>query len=255
MLWVLGHAAHAELIDCGAIAANPAPYKVVLDDFFIVAPAAETDLTTLMERLNFSLRNQLNLLQQEIGSTIQVRLVPCKGRRPADDSDFTRPRAATLNSQRVVLEFWGVVDRVKPATGPARKEAWVRYVIMPLQDYNYGDANVPAFQDARYPRGALGADASDDQLLQNLPELTIYTLIGIGTKARYAKEYARATTALRKAEALVTDLRAQSDRPELKSLFDYIHAAVCETAAAAKNDAPHAGVVALIPVENCHAPH
>ena len=124
---------------------------------------------------------------------------------------------------------------------------------MPLQDYYFGNVAIPAVQDARYPRVDLHGNVSDDELLKNLPELTIYTLIGIGTKARHASEYPRATTALRKAEALVTDLRARDDRPELKSLFDYIHSAVCETVTAAKGDAPRGGLVAVIPVEDCHA--
>jgi hypothetical protein len=248
------HVARADLVDCGAIAASPAPYKIVLDDFVIIAPTVDDEATALMDRLKFRLQNQIDQLQKDIGNAVQVRLVTCKGRRPEDDSDFTQIRASTLNSQRVVLEFWGLVDSVDSA--PAQREARVRYVIMPLRDHYYNDTNVPALQAVRYPRQEGGsAAATENRLLENLPELTIYALIGIGTKARYAGEIARSMTALVKAEAMVADLRMRGDSEDLKSLFEYIRSAECETAAAAPSDPTHAGLVPLTPMEDCHAPN
>ena len=90
-------------------------------------------------------------------------------------------------------------------------------------------------------------------MLENLPELPIYALVGLGTKARHGANYLGAVTALRKAESMLADLRAQGDRPDLQSLFDYVHGEVCATITAAKADPDpsHAGVLASASVEDC----
>lgn len=247
-----GAIARADLIDCGAISGDPDRYKVVQDDFVIAAATADSDLSVLMDRLNYRAQNQIDQLMQEMGSTNSVRVVFCNGRRPSDPSDFTHSRASTLNAQHVVLEFWGVVDETQPAAGPVEREARVRYVIMPLQDYNFGQADVPALQSASYPRTGTSAPANSTQLLDNLPELTIYALIGIATKARHAIEYRQAITAYRKAQSLIADLLAQGNNASLESLAAFVHREVCDTMVAAKNNPAHAGFLADAPLEDCH---
>ena len=252
VLWAACQAtARAQLHDCPKIAENPTPYKVVIDDLVIAGPAPNSDLVSLRDNLRFRLQNELLFLPQQVGISTELMVVDCLDRKPSDSSEFTHDRASLLNSQRVLLEFWGLIEERRPANAAARREAQLHYVIMALQDYDYGDARVPATPSVRYPRAPAGTTASADKLLENLPELPIYALIGLGTKARHAANYPGAVTALRKAESLLADLRAMGDRQDLQSLFTYVHGEVCSTIGAAKSDPVRAGVLASASVEDC----
>ena len=244
-------AAYADLSDCPKIASSGALYKVVIDDLVMATPTPSGDLATFRGSVEDALQKELMLLPQQVGSNVALLIVDCTGRKPSGISEFNQSRASMLNSQGVLLEFWGLIEERRPPNAAARRGAELHYVIMALQDYDYGDPRVPATQSVRYPHTAAGTTASADKLLENLPELPIYALIGLGTKARHATNYPGAVTALRKAESLLADLRARSDRPDLQSLFDYVHREVCSTISAAKTDPVHAGLLANASVEDC----
>jgi hypothetical protein len=246
--------AHAELKNCGNLDANPGDYKVVLDDFSFASAAAQAnvELAALRDRLQFSFNSQLDALRakaRQLDRNMQVpmRLVFCAGRQPSlDGSDFTAARAEQLSDERVVVEMFAKLDLSAAGGGTFAPSARIGYVIPPVQHYAE-EADAPLHVLA-YPK--TGAAGSIEEL-ENLPELSAFALVGLGTKASKANRYDLAVWAFTRAEAGIADAKLAGTNPRLDALLAYVKRTACATRTSARNDPGYKGPLTLVPAQPC----
>jgi hypothetical protein len=243
-------AAQAELRQCDSLSSNPGAYKVVLDEFAFGSDAAKANesLARLHETLQFNFEVQvdaLNQAAQEINKKLKVpmRVVFCKQRQPSfDGSDFTAQLAERLSDERVVVEMWGRLD-LTTTDGTAAPRARIAYMMPPVHHYLDED-DAPPMHVLAYPK--VGSARSVEEL-ENLPELSAFALIGLGTKAAQAKQYDLAAFAFNRAVAGIADAKLGGSNARLDALLAYVKRATCETRASAKNDASYTGPLKLAP--------
>ena len=247
--------AHAQLKNCASLNANPGDYKVVLDDFAFASDAAKSnaDLAALRDRLKFNFNGQLDLLKasaRKLDRNLQVpmRLVFCAGRQPSlDGSEFTEALAERLSDERVVVEMWGTLDMRSSAGGALAPRAMIGYAIPPVQHY-HSDAEAPPIHVLAYPKIG-GAQSAEE--LENLPELSAFALVGLGTKAARANRYDLAVWAFTGAEAGIRDAQLAGSNQGLDALLAYVKRAACLTRASARGDQRYAGPLTLLPAQTC----
>jgi len=245
--------AHAALINCANLNLNPGDYKVVLDDFaFASLPAKNNaDLAALKDRLQFSFNGQLEALKasaKKLNQNLQVplRIVTCVGRQPSPSGDeFTDELAEHLSDERVVVEMWGTLD-IKVVGTTTSPRAMIGYAMPPVQHYGAGET--PAIHVLVYPKSG-NAQSADE--LENLPELSAFALVGLGTKAARASHYDLAVWAFSRAEAGILDAKLGGSTAELDSLLAYVKHIACTTRARARTDQNYAGSLKLLPPQAC----
>jgi hypothetical protein len=234
-------AARAQLVDCAAIR-YASSYKIVIDDLFFAKPAldADADLKLVMDRLRFTVNNQLTALALQMRDATHqstpLSLVSCPGRHPLDASEFDRDRAQDLTDSKVVLEVWGTLDgSVRDGKVDAR-EARVGYAVMPLRFYEFGAVDLPGVYVLRYPRSGGAPAGGFTGLLEQLPELDAYAALGVGLKAAKAKDFDLAVQFLKRAEALLGSVpkgASTLDAALQQALAKYVQKKTCETIEAA----------------------
>jgi hypothetical protein len=247
---LLAPAARAELVDCPAIRDNATAFKVILDEPAFTQKSLETDdeLQRIKARLSFTVNNQLQALGMEMRQAAQSAVlllsVSCRGRHPADASEFDRNRSQDLTASKVVLEVWALLDGSRQGDKVTSREAQIGYAVPPLRYYEAGAVELPGFYLLRYPR--TGTDLIG--ILDGLPELSAYATLGLGLKAAKARDYDVAVQYLKKAEALFgpatgtgTDLATLQKR----ALVDYVKRKSCETVQAALADTSYRGGLTL----------
>lgn len=247
--------AHAALINCANLDANPADYKVVLDDFSYASAAAKenSDLSALKERLQFNFNGQLDVLKaaaKQLDRNLQVplRLVFCAGRQPSLNGDeFTAALAERLSDERVVVEMWGTLDLKASAGATAVPRAMIGYTIPPVQHYLTED-EAPPLHVVSYPKVG-GAQSVDE--LENLPELSAFALVGLATKAARANRYDLAVWAFTRAEAGIVDAQLAGNTQRLDTLLGYVKRAACTTRERARADQAYTGLLKAVPAETC----
>jgi hypothetical protein len=246
--------AHADLINCAALSANPGDYKVVLDDFaFISVPASnKANVDALRDRLQFNLNGQLDALRlaaQKLNLNLQVpmRLVFCTGRRPSvSGSEFTDVLAERLSDNFVVVEVWGSLDLSPASRTDTTPRAIIGYVIPPVQHYVPASQLRP-IQIFTYAKSHGGGLEEQD----NLPELSAIALVGLGTKAARASHYDLAVWAFTRAELGIADAKIGGTNADVDSLLRYVKLAACQTRAQAKVDAVYSGALKGLPPQSC----
>jgi hypothetical protein len=247
--------AYAQLKNCASLNSNPGDYKVVLDDFAFASDAAKSnaDLAALRDRLQFNFNGQLDLLKasaRKLDRNLQVpmRLVFCAGRRPSlEGSEFTEALAERLSDERVVVEMWGTLDVRSNAGGAVAPRAMIGYAIPPVQHYHTDD-EAPPIHVLAYPKS--GAPQSAEEL-ENLPELSAFALVGLGTKAARANRYDLAVWAFTGAEAGIRDAQLAGSNQGLDALLAYVKRAACLTRASARSDQRYSGPLTLVPAQTC----
>jgi hypothetical protein len=246
--------AHAALINCAGISANPGDYKVVLDDFaFISVTGSDKEhVDALRDRLQFNLNGQLDALRiaaQKLDSNLQVpmRLVFCTGRQPSvTGSEFTDALAERLSDNFVVVEVWGRLDLNATSNTDSAAGAIVGYAIPPVQHYVPASELRP-IQIFAYPKSH--GDSLNDQ--DNLPELSAIALVGLGTKAARASLFDLAVWAFTRAEIGIADAKIGRANADLDSLLRYVKQAACRTRAKAKADPFYKGALKALPLQSC----
>jgi hypothetical protein len=247
--------AHAALTNCANLDANPADYKVVLDDFAYASVLAKNnaDLSALRDRLQFNFHGQLDVLKaaaKQLDRNLQVplRLVFCAGRQPSLNGDeFTSALAERLSDERVVVEMWGTLDLQANAGATPLPRAMIGYIMPPVQHYLSED-EAPPLHVVAYPKA--GAPHSVEEL-ENLPELSAFALVGLGTKAGRANRYDLAVWAFTRAEAGIVDAQLAGNTQRLDALLGYVRRAACLTRAKAQADQSYTGMLKAVPAENC----
>lgn len=246
--------AHADLINCAALSANPGEYKVVLDDFAFVSVsgANKEHVDALRDRLQFNLNGQLDALRiaaQKLNVSLQVpmRLVFCTGRRPSvSGSEFTDVLAERLSDNFVVVEVWGSLNLTPVSSTDPTPRAIIGYVIPPVQHYVPASELRP-IQIFTYPKSRGGQ--RDDQ--DNLPELSAIALVGLGTKAARASLFDLAVWAFTQAEIGIADAKIGGTNADVDSLLRYVKRAACQTRERAKVDAIYKGALKALPPQSC----
>jgi hypothetical protein len=202
-------------------------------------------------RFNFNgqiekLRSSATQLNQNL--RVPLRIVTCTGRNPSlDGNDFTATLAERLTDQRVLVEMWGKLVLKTAAAGSATRSAMVGYVIPPVQRY-VNTTEAPALHLVGYPKSGHAASAGE---LENLPELSAFALVGLGTKAARANQYDLAVWAFTRAEQGIRDAQLGGTNPNLDQLLAYVTRAACRTRESARNDQSYSGALKLVPAENC----
>src|SRR5258708_6661317 len=196
--------AHADLINCAALSANPGDYKVVLDDFAFVSLTGSNKehVDALRDRLQFNLNGQLDALRiaaQKLD--LPMRLVFCAGRRPSvSGSEFTDVLAERLSDNFVVVEVWGSLNLAPASSADPTPRAIIGYVIPPVQHYVPASELRP-IQIFTYPKSRGGNLLDQD----NLPELSAIALVGLGTKAARASLFDLAIWAYTQSDIRIAD--------------------------------------------------
>ena len=114
--------------DCRGIIAV-SDYKIAVDDVTPPPATGSAPASTDIQRLTAELQTQMEGIAVEEGGAIIA--VPCAGRRPASELDFSRLVVETLNDNNVVLEIWGSFEpSANPATGP---NARLQFVLVPVR--------------------------------------------------------------------------------------------------------------------------
>ena len=247
--------AQAALTNCANLNANPADYKVVLDDFSYASAAAKenADLSALKERLQFNFNGQLDVLKaaaRQLDRNLQVplRLVFCAGRQPSLNGDeFTKALAERLSDERVVVEMWGTLDLRSSAGAAPVPRVMIGYTIPPLQHYLTED-EAPPLHVIAYPKAGTGQSADE---LENLPELPAFALVGLGTKAARANRYDLAVWAFNRAEAGIVDAQLAGSTQRLDTLLVYVKRAACMTRVKAQADQTYTGLLKAVPAKTC----
>jgi hypothetical protein len=252
--FLLSSTAHAALTNCSNLNLNPGDYKVVLDELAFGSQLAKNnaDLAALKERLQFNLNGQLDALKasaKKLNQNLQVplRVVTCVGRQPSLNGDeFTDELAEHLSDERVVVEMWGTLDLKIVSGANASPRAMIGYVIPPVQRYVANEA--PAIQVLVYPKSGNVRSAEE---LENLPELSAFALVGLGTKATRASHYDLAVWAFTRAESGILDAQLGGSTEQLDALLAYVRHAACTTRARARTDQNYSGSLKLLPPQIC----
>jgi len=119
--------------DCRGIT-NVSDYKIAVDDVTPPPATGTAPASTDIQRLTAELQTQIEGIAVEEGGAIIA--VPCSGRRPTSELDFSRLVVETLNDNNVVLEIWGSFEpSAIPATsGP---NARLQFVLVPVRYYEH----------------------------------------------------------------------------------------------------------------------
>ena len=118
--------------DCRGIG-TVSDYKIAVDEV-TPPPAGTAPAPTDIQRLTAELQTQMEGIVVEEGGAIIA--VPCAGRRPASELDFSRLVVETLNDNNVVLEIWGSFE---PSANPATSgpNARLQFVLIPVRYYEH----------------------------------------------------------------------------------------------------------------------
>jgi hypothetical protein len=256
MSWLAGISlAHAQLKNCSNMNLQSKDYKVVLDDFAYASPSAKdnAELSALRARLQFTLNGQLDSIKssaRRLGSNLHVPLVLvfCAGRQPSLNGDeFTDTLSEHLSDGRVLVEMWGTLDVRTPAGKPPAPQAWIGYVIPPVQHYA-SDAETSSRHVTEYPKNGSAQSVGE---LENFPELAAYALVGLGTKASRAKNYDLALWAFSRAEVGLRDAQLAGTNDFIDTLLAYVKRTACLTHASARKDPGYSGPLTAVPARVC----
>ena len=215
---------------CDDLSANPADYKVLLDEFSVTPADAKgkQDLIGLYDELQFSVSGHLAVLGASAKKVNHDEVLPisyvfCQGQSGTfDESDLTDDRAERLTDELVVVEIRGTIALRTTGAGTTETTANVGYWMPPLRHYHR--KNLAArMHVVPYPR--LNRPPSIAELVR-LPEFPAFALIGLGTRAWKGKKYDLALWAFKRARDDLNN--AKLDGPRVEALKKYVDHAVCE---------------------------
>lgn len=187
-LFIFSNEAAAQITPCTKVT-QVEGLKVMLDEIYFLASSGTQPSSVSMQALAWKVSCQIRALKAELGaSTQQFELVPCLGRKPASESDFTRDQVSQLNAQRVVLEVWGVLQNSAGTAPQASPQALVGFAVIPLRFYEHFETNsgdMPGVYMAEFPFDI----TKPETLLEQSGDFKTYFTIGIGLKFFKEKIY------------------------------------------------------------------
>lgn len=196
--------------------------KVMLDEIYFLATSGTQPTSLSMQALSWKVSCQIRALKAELGaSTQQFELVPCLGRKPGSESDFTRDQVSQLNAQRVVLEVWGVLQNSAGTTPQASPQALVGFAIIPLRFYQHFETNsgdMPGVYMAEFPFDI----AKPETLLEQSSDFKTYFTIGLGLKFFKEKIYNSALKSFCQAQHSLQPGGNNPTDPDKIALLDYV---------------------------------
>lgn len=240
-----------QIIDCSETH-QTGIYKIYLDElYYDKSIASGEDLDIPQRRLSAELEIILRDITLGLEDTVHCAVSYCQGRKPLGTTNFNRALVNKLHSQDVILEVWGVLSTVKNESGESSYEAHIYYLLVPVWVESSNSLIQPGFQEEKY----IGTATSDNplDLLQNAPEIKIFTTICIGKNLLLNKEYVKALELLNKAKSQLDDYITSkksnssyepSDRE--KALIEYVNQIVRQTLSEAKESGKPIAGIALI---------
>ena len=132
-LWALTAQRAFGINDCRGIS-TVSDYKIAVDDVTPPPLTGTAPPSTDIQRLTAELQTQMEGIAVEEGGAIIA--VPCVGRRPASELDFSRLVVEALNDNNVVLEIWG---NFEPSADPTTSglNARLQFVLVPVRYYEH----------------------------------------------------------------------------------------------------------------------
>ncbi|MCI0615989.1 hypothetical protein L0244_23640 [bacterium] len=196
--------------------------KVMLDDIYFIAPSGTQPSGVSMQALAWKVSCQIRALKTELGASKErFELVPCLGRKPGSESDFTRDQVGQLNAQRVVLEVWGLLQNSAGATPESSPQALVGFAIIPLRFYEHFETNsgdMPGVYMAEFPFDI----TKPETLLERSADFKTYFTIGIGLKFFKEKIYNSALKSFCQAQHSLQPGGNKPTDPDKIALLDYV---------------------------------
>jgi hypothetical protein len=226
----------AQLRGCPEVAGSN-DRKVVLDAVYREA-GSSGQLTSLpTQRLRAKLQEQLSQLTADVD--VPTTVVECKNRVPSAAADFSEEQVRAYNSNRVVLEMWGLIAG---KAGAQKVNATVGYAVVPLRYYEFFKATAPT---ARIP-GVYFADYSVrtenlESLVEQSNELKIYASVGLGLKMLKEESFDQAKKSFCRASMMLRPPAGKTLDRDHKELQEYIDRMTGVTVDNALNSTAYSG--------------
>jgi hypothetical protein len=202
--------------DCPGIGAV-SDYKIAMDEVTPPTTGA-TPTPTDIQRLAAELQTQMEEIAVEEGGAIVA--VPCAGRRPASETDFSRLVVESLNDNNVVLEIWGSFE---PSANPTTSgpNARLQFVLIPVRYYehfvNSSQTMGGVYLILYTPAGSGTALA----LFEKSSELRASVALGMALKKIKEGRNALAMKYLCKAETSLKQQNSRIPKPKRDALLQY----------------------------------
>jgi hypothetical protein len=220
-LFIFSNEATAQITPCTKVT-QVEGLKVMLDDIYFLATSGTQPTSLSMQALAWKVSCQIRALKAELGaSSQQFELIPCLGRKPGSESDFTRDQVSQLNAQRVVLEVWGVLQNSAGATPASSPQALVGFAVIPLRFYEHFETNtgdMPGVYMAEFPFDI----AKPETLLEQSGDFKTYFTIGLGLKFYKEKIYNSALKSFCQAQHSLQPGGIKPTDPDKVALVDYV---------------------------------
>ena len=221
LMFLNGTSAHAEITPCRKVA-QVEGLKVMLDEIYFLASPGTQPSGVSMQALVWKVSRQIRALKTELGASAErFELVPCAGRKPSSESDFTRDQVSQLNAQRVVLEVWGVLESATGASPESSPQALVGFAIIPLRFYEHFEMNtadMPGVYMSEYPFDI----TKPETLLEQSSDFKTYFTIGIGLKFFKERIYNSALKSFCQAQHSLQPGGNKPTEPEKIALLGYV---------------------------------
>jgi len=220
-VFIFSNETYAQITPCTKVT-QVEGLKVMLDEIYFLAAPGSQPSSLSMQALAWKVSCQIRALKTELGaSTDRFELVPCLGRKPASESDFTRDQVSQLNAQRVVLEVWGLLQTPASASPQSSPQALVGFAIIPLRFYEHFETNtadMPGVYMAEFPFDI----TKPETLLQQSSDFKTYFTIGIGLKFFKEKIYNSALKSFCQAQHTLQPGGIKPTDPDKIALLDYV---------------------------------
>jgi hypothetical protein len=203
--------------DCRGIGAV-SDYKIAMDDVTPPAATGTAAALTDIQRLTAELQTQMEGIAVEEGGAIIA--VPCAGRRPASELDFSRLVVEALNDNNVVLEIWGSFE---PSDNPATSgpNARLQFVLVPVRYYEHFLNNSQAMGGVYLILYSPAGTGTALALFEKSSELRASVALSMALKKIKEGHNALALKYLCKAETSLKKQNSRIPRPKWDALLQY----------------------------------
>lgn len=239
---------HAEIVDCSGVTTTSG-YKILLDELSYSRDifSSDNELRLFLERLRFKLQTKLESLRLE--ETTRLNVLQCRGRRPVDESEFSRGIVDALNSRDVLIEVWGTLDANVEDHEIRDRVALIGYAVIPVRYYENASATLPGIYIVRYSKQSFGPTKAFLDMLGQAIEFDAFTAVAFGVKSFKVHNYDQALQYLCKADILLNESTRQpsgESDPKRKALIAYVRRVAGDCVSAARADPNYQGAIRLL---------